>query len=104
MLFMFDLQKLPVHAGVTAADFPKAFIAHQFIGAAFLALTWAACYQIQPTKVMFNSTNCGASLLPAAELAVDVHRTSTLDAGSYSVFTSLIAWPMTTRRHPQRRG
>lgn len=38
-------------AGVTTADFPKAFIAHEFISVAFLALTWAACYQIQPSKV-----------------------------------------------------
>ncbi|CAN0522072.1 unnamed protein product [Scytosiphon promiscuus] len=39
-------------SGVTTADFPKAFIAHEFLSVAFLALTWAACYQIQPSQVI----------------------------------------------------
>ncbi|CAN0519845.1 unnamed protein product [Laminaria digitata] len=40
-----------MESGVTTADFPKAFIAHEFLSVAFLALTWAACYQIRPSQV-----------------------------------------------------
>ncbi|CAN0005600.1 unnamed protein product [Scytosiphon promiscuus] len=36
--------------GVTAADLPRAFVVHEFMSVAFLALTWAACYQIQPSQ------------------------------------------------------
>ncbi|CAM9864977.1 unnamed protein product, partial [Ascophyllum nodosum] len=36
--------------GVTTADFPKAFIAHEFLSVAFLGLTWAACYHVQPSQ------------------------------------------------------
>ncbi|CAM9389062.1 unnamed protein product, partial [Pylaiella littoralis] len=40
----------PLFLGVTAADVPRVIITHEFFSVAFLAFTWAACYQIQPSK------------------------------------------------------
>ncbi|CAM9987190.1 unnamed protein product [Ectocarpus sp. 8 AP-2014] len=36
--------------GVTASNLPKVIVVHQCLSVAFLALTWAVCYQIQPTQ------------------------------------------------------
>lgn len=42
---------IPVSAGVTAADIPKAIVVHNLLGAAFMVMTWGAFYQIQPSQV-----------------------------------------------------
>ncbi|CAM9873144.1 unnamed protein product, partial [Ectocarpus fasciculatus] len=36
--------------GVTASNLPKVIVVHECLSVAFLALTWAVCYQIQPTQ------------------------------------------------------
>lgn len=37
-------------AGVTTSDLPKVILTHELFSVAFLAFTWAACYQIQPSQ------------------------------------------------------
>eukprot|EP00611_Tribonema_gayanum_P021937 TRINITY_DN4323_c0_g1_i4.p1 TRINITY_DN4323_c0_g1~~TRINITY_DN4323_c0_g1_i4.p1 ORF type:complete len:205 (+),score=40.78 TRINITY_DN4323_c0_g1_i4:138-752(+) len=36
--------------GITPADFPTAFAIHELLAVAFLASTWAVCYQTQPSQ------------------------------------------------------
>ncbi|KAG5181504.1 hypothetical protein JKP88DRAFT_349226 [Tribonema minus] len=36
--------------GITPADFPTAFAIHELLAVAFLASTWAICYQTQPSQ------------------------------------------------------
>eukprot|EP00752_Nemacystus_decipiens_P012591 g11151.t1 len=36
--------------GVTTSDLPKVILTHELFSVAFLAFTWAACYQIQPSQ------------------------------------------------------
>ncbi|CAM9409476.1 unnamed protein product [Ectocarpus sp. 13 AM-2016] len=43
--------------GVTASNLPKVIVVHECLSVAFLALTWAICYQLQPTQAMFAPIN-----------------------------------------------
>lgn len=40
----------PLPPGVTTSDLPKVILTHELFSVAFLAFTWAACYQIQPSQ------------------------------------------------------
>ncbi|CAM9319676.1 unnamed protein product [Choristocarpus tenellus] len=53
-----QIQEYFEERGITAADFPKALLTHEILSVTFLAATWVACYNIQPSQSpMFAPVN-----------------------------------------------